>query len=84
MIEFKVYYRNPGSPDGIKTVLKTTIMQKAFDRAKETANEVNRIVAISALDFNNCKLKYSFVYLLLLQLWLLHFRLFQGLHYYLF
>jgi hypothetical protein len=62
MIECKVYYRNPGSPDGITTVLRTTILSKAFDRAKEAANETGKIVAISALDLDNCKLKYSFVY----------------------
>ena len=61
MTECKVYYLNPASPDGITTVLKTTIMQKAFDRAKETAKETGKIVAISFLDLDNFKVNWKFI-----------------------
>ena len=61
MLECKVYYLNPASPDGITTVLRTTILSKAYDRAKETAKKTGKFVAISVLDFDNCKLTRQFI-----------------------
>ena len=61
LIEYEVYYLDPVTHHHV-AVLKTTIMEKAFDRARETAHKINRLVAIRALDLSGCGLRFSFVY----------------------